>query len=108
MAPFSRSSRSRRKFLRDAALLSAAVAGGSGPVNRTEAALPPGMGKAKAFDLGMAPHRDTPGAVIVLSEWGTYVTFPDEIAGTAVVELVGCKACTHSYSTNLGHDGRPY
>jgi hypothetical protein len=66
------------------------------------------MGKATNFDLGMAPDRNTAGAVIVMGEWGTYVTFPDQIAGTAVVELVGCKACTHSYSTDLGHDGRPY
>ena len=99
---------SRREFLKDAALLSAAVAGGAGLVEPAMAAVPAGMGKAKAFDLGMAPHRNTAGAVIVLSEWGTFVTFPEQIAGTAVVELLGCKAATHSYSTNLGHDGRPY
>jgi hypothetical protein len=101
-------SASRRKFLGTAALVSAAVATGSVFPEETEAAIPASMGKATNFDLGMAPHRDTAGAVIVQSEWGTYVTFPDSIGGTAVVELVGCKACTHSYSTNLGHDGRPY
>jgi len=28
--------------------------------------------------------------------------------GTAVVELVGCVARTFSYSTDIGHDERPY
>lgn len=99
---------SRREFLNSAAVVSAAVAAGSGFPVEANAAIPASMGKATKYDLGMAPHRDTAGAVIVLSEWGTYVTFPDQIAGTAVVELVGCRAATHSYSTNLGHDGRPY
>jgi len=108
MARFDGSSRSRRKFLRDAALVSAAAVAGSAGPKRAEAALPPGMGKATNFDLGMAPDRDTAGAVIVMGEGGMFVTFPDQIAGTAVVEMVGCKACTHSYSTNLGDDGRPY
>ena len=108
MPGFQELSKSRREFLRTAALATAAVASGSAFSERTEAAIPAAMGKAKAFDLGMAPHKHTAGAVIVLSEWGTYVTFPDQIAGTAVVELVGCAKCTHSYSTDLGHDGRPY
>src|SRR5689334_7568884 len=81
-------SESRREFLRNVAIASAAVAAGSAFSPYGEAAIPVAMGKAKAFDLGMAPHRDTAGAVIVISEWGTYVTFPDQIAGTAVVELV--------------------
>jgi hypothetical protein len=109
MSTFNGSSGSRRKFLKDAALVSVAVAGGAGfpapPVSAAELA---NQGKAAPLDLGMVPRKNVPGAVVVLSEWGTYVTFPEQIAGTAVVELVGCKARTNSYATNLGDDGQPY
>src|SRR5437660_252161 len=47
MSMFMGSSASRREFLRDAALLSAAVAGGSALTDPAEAAVPAGMGKAK-------------------------------------------------------------
>jgi hypothetical protein len=109
MSTFREWSGSRRSFLKDAAVVSAAVAGGIGFSGRAVAA-PVGTshGKATQLDLGLAPHRNVAGAIVVLSEWGTYVTFPEQIAGTAVIELVGCKARTNSYSTNLGTDGQPY
>src|SRR5438046_209283 len=109
MSAFNELAPSRRQFLKEVALASAAVAGGAGTAASAlgaPAASP--MGKATKLNLAMAPHRLTAGAVLVLGEWGTYVTFPNQIAGTAVIELVGCRARTFSYSTDLGHDGRPY
>jgi len=94
--------------MKDAALVSAAVAGGGGFSAQAVAAPAASIGKATPLDLGMLPHKSVAGAIVVLSEWGTFVTFPEQIAGTAVIELVGCKGRTNSYSTNLGTDGQPY
>ena len=108
MSTFRGWSGSRREFMKDAALVSAAVAGGGGFTAQAVAAPAAGVGKAAPIDLGMVPRKNVAGAIVVLSEWGTFVTFPEQIAGTAVIELVGCKARTNSYSSDLGDDGRPY
>jgi len=74
-------------------------------------------GLATRLSLGMTPDPDAAGAVVVLTDWGTFVTFRALVrdedgaqwpGGTAVIELVGCRARTFSYSTDLGQDGRPY
>jgi hypothetical protein len=117
MSTLSGSSASRRKFLRDAAIVSAAMAGGVSLPAPAVAAPPAAAGEAKKLNLGFAPDAGAAGAVLVPTNFGIYATFRamvsnedggQEPVGTAVVELVGCVAKAFSYSTDMGEDGRPY
>jgi hypothetical protein len=117
MSTLRESSASRRQFLKDAALVSAAMAGGVGFTAPAACAPLASAGEAKKLNLGFAPDAGAAGAVLVPTNWGIYATFramvsnedgAQEPVGTAVVELVGCVAKTFSYSTDMGEDGRPY
>jgi len=117
MSTLRESSASRRQFLRDAALVSAAMAGGVGFAEPAACAPLAAAGEAKQLNLGFSPDAGAAGAVLVPTNWGIYATFRAMVAsedgaqvpvGTAVVELVGCVAKTFSYSTDMGEDGRPY
>src|SRR5688572_17544728 len=117
MSRLRESSASRRQFLKDAALVSAAMAGGVGFTAPAVAAPLAAAGVPKTLNLGFSPDAGAAGAVLVPTNWGIYATFramvsnedgAQEPVGTAVVELLGCVAKAFSYSTDMGVDGRPY
>src|SRR5262245_2792426 len=114
------SSESRREFLKDAALVSAALAGWSLPAATLgqTGGKPPSIGGSPAeLKLGLAPDPKAHGAIVLQSSWATYATFramaADESGGlrpggTGIVELLGHQVKHFSYSTDDGLDGRPY
>lgn len=110
-------SASRRDFLKEIALATAVL--GAGVASPALAAKPkakkakksvpkPPAEKPTQLKLGFGPDPFTAGAVLVLTSFGDFVTFPALAknkngafgrVGTAVVELIGCQAKTFTYST---------
>ena len=111
------SSASRRDFLKEFAIASAVL--GAGVASPALAAKPkakkaqkatpkPPAEKPTQLKLGFGPDPFTAGAVLIVTSFGDFVTFPalakDKSGafgrvGTAVVQLIGCQAKTFTYST---------
>ena len=109
------SSESRRDFLKEIAIASAALGAGlASPVvsaARPKAKKPgpkPPAERPAQLKLGFGPDPFAAGAVLVLTSFGDFATFPalakDKSGafgrvGTAIIQLIGCQAKTFTYST---------